>query len=194
MSPAGLRRSGRVPGNVYGSGGDALLFSVKADELTPIINSGQHVLEMDLDGSTELTMFREVQWDTFGTAIQHIDLLRVDRDQRVVVDVPIELRGIAPGTHSGGILDQQMRSMSVECPAFAIPESVAVRVGSLEIGDSIRVADVELDEGQVVQNEPELIVVQVNEAVEEVEDEEAAAGPVEPEVIGRSKDDSEDEA
>eukprot|EP00913_Durusdinium_trenchii_P005624 g5242.t1 len=156
---------------------------------------GFHVMEMDLDGNLELAMFREIQWDTFGTTIEHIDLLRVNRNERVIVDVPVELRGIAPGTHSGGVLDQQMRSLSIECPAFAIPDSVSVRIGTLEIGDEIKVSEVEVAEGLVIQDEPELTVVQVVEPVEELpEDEEDMGGPAEPEVIGRDKEDSEDES
>lgn len=191
-----LRRQGLVPGNIYGHGGGSQLFSVRADDIVPVIQAGQHVLELDLDGTVELTMFREVQWDPLGTTIQHVDLLRVNRNERVLVDVPVELRGISPGATSGGVLDQQLRTLSVECPAFSIPDSVSVRIGGLEIGDAVRVSELEIGEGLIIQDEPEAIVVQVNEPVEELpEDEEAAGGPAEPEVIGREdKEGADDES
>lgn len=188
-----LRRRGRVPGNIYGHGGGSQMFSVKADELLPVIHAGQHVMEMDLDGDVELAMFREIQWDPFGTMIQHIDLLRVNRNERVVVDVPVECRGIAPGTHSGGILDQHLRTLSVECPAFAIPDSISVRVGSLEIGDRILVSEIEIGDGMVIQDDPETVVIQVVEPAEELPEEDELGGPAEPEVIGRDKEEGEED-
>ena len=190
-----LRRQGLVPGNIYGHGRDATSFSVNAVVLMKTVTGGHKVIELDIDGQTELAMFRQVQWDTFGTYIQHIDLIVVSRDEKIQVAIPIELRGIAVGTQSGGLLDHQMRTLAIECPAFSIPDSITVRIGGLEIGDSIAVKDIELPEDSVVQDDPESIVVQVNEPVEEADLEEATnLGPAEPEVIGRPADDEDSDS
>jgi large subunit ribosomal protein L25 len=190
-----LRRQGLVPGNIYGHGREATSFSVAADVLLKTVTGGHHVIELDINGQPELAMFRQVQWDTFGTYIQHIDMIIVSRDEKVQVAVPVVLRGIAVGTQSGGLIDHQMRTLAIECPAFSIPDSISVRIGSLEIGDSIAVKDIELPEDSVVQDDPEAIIVQVNEPAEEVDLEEGTdLGPAEPEVIGRSADDEESDS
>ncbi|GAB4153423.1 MAG: 50S ribosomal protein L25 [Planctomycetaceae bacterium] len=189
-----LRREGRVPGNIYGHGSEPATFSVSAEEVLQTVMAGNHVVELQLGDRTELAMFRDVQWDPFGTEIQHVDMILVNRDERVQVDVPVELRGISPGAQSGGILEHVHRTLSVECPAFAIPESISVRIGDMEIGDSIAVKDLELPDNVTVMDDPEMVVVQVTEAQEQTEEElEPEVGPAEPEVIGRASDsESED--
>ena len=189
-----LRRKGLVPGNIYGHGVDAAAFSVSADDLRPIIVGGTRILELDFAGKTELAMFGEVQWDTFGTYVQHIDLIRVDRDQRVEVEVPIVLRGIASGTISGGVVDLHLRHVTLECAAYAIPEKISVRISHMEIGDVIHVSDLELPDETNVKTEMEEVVVQINEPKEEIEETTEDLGPIEPEVIGRKAEDEEEES
>ncbi len=188
-----MRRNGIVPANVYGHGLDPVALSVSDDDLRPIVMSGTQVVEIDIDGTTETAIIREVQWDTFSTYIQHVDLIRVDPNERVTVDVAIVLRGTPLGVVAGGRLDQQLHLLTLDCRAVQIPDSITVRVGKLEIGDSILVSDLKMQEGVVAHNPPESIVVRVNEAVE-LEDEEDAdmdAGPAEPELVGRKAEDEE---
>ncbi|MFQ5734790.1 MAG: 50S ribosomal protein L25 [Planctomycetaceae bacterium] len=190
-----LRKRGFVPGNVYGHGGAPVNVSVPADQITPMVFAGQRVVELDLNDGPELTLLRDVQWDTFGTRILHFDLIRVDRDEKVEVEVAVELRGTAPGVTAGGILNHHLHGIAVKCPAFAIPNSVVVKIGDLEIGQSIHVGDLEFASEVDVLNPAEAVVVQVNAPVHEVEEEEDAlsAGPIEPEVIGR-KDEGEEQS
>ncbi len=181
-----LRKRGIVPGNVYGHNQDPVAISTSAESLNSIVLAGTRVVDFNLGGAVEKAMFREVQWDTFGTHIQHFDLVRIRADERVTVEVPIELRGMAPGTTAGGVLDQQLRSLTVECLAFEIPDSIAVRIGALEVGQAIHVSDVELPADINLHNPPEAVVVQVVQAAEEeLEEAEAVEVSVEPEVIGR---------
>ena len=189
-----LRRRGVVPGNVYGHEQGAVAISVSEDALRQVINAGTRVLDIELGGRTEKTMFREVQWDTFGRELQHFDLIRIDAEQRVTVEVPLELRGTAPGTLAGGVLEQALRTFTVECLAVEIPESIVVRVGHLDVGDAIHVREIELPDGAVVQNPADATVVHVVKPVDEEEEaeEESMAAPAEPEVIGRKTDDDAD--
>ena len=189
-----MRRQGLVPGVIYGHGGDPISLSIPEDVITPLVFSGQKVIEADFGDRTQLGILRDLQWDTFGTKIMHFDLLRVDRDERVEVEVPVSLRGIAPGVIAGGVLDQNLHSISVECPTFAIPNNVEVKIGSLQIGDSVHVRDLEFAEGIKVLVPEEEVVLQISEPMEvpEVGDEDEAPTAVEPEVIG--KDDDEDSA
>src|SRR3569623_450438 len=112
-----LRKSGRVPGNLYGHKQDAVPFSVAEDDLMPVVRSGHKVVDIDIVGFVDKTMIQEVQWDTFGTYIKHIALLRIDANERLPVHVPIDLRGTAPGTMGAGVLEHGLRSLTIECLA-----------------------------------------------------------------------------
>lgn len=190
-----LRKRGRVPGNLYGLGGESVALSVANDELEPMIGAGIQVVQLDEDGAQTLAMFRELQWDTFGTHIRHFDLLRIDPDKKIEIEISVDLRGIAAGTLTGGVLDLQSRTLTVRCAAFQIPPNIPVRIGNLEIGQSVQVQDLEPIEGVEFLAAPESVVVQVNAPIviddEEGLDEVAAA--TEPEVIGRDTDEKEDE-
>lgn len=187
-----LRRQGLVPGNVYGHQQDPVAFSVSADILTPILHSGHKVVDLEMGSAVEKAMFREVQWDTFGQVVQHFDLVRVDANERVTVDVAIVLRGNAPGVLSGGMLEQHLHSLTLDCPAIEIPERITVRISELEIGGVIHVSDLELPGHTHVQTTDDTVVVRVVEAVAEEEDVEGEAGPAQPELVGRKDEGEED--
>ncbi len=189
-----LRRRGVVPGNVYGHGMDPVAIAIEADTLKPLVQSGAQVVDVEIEGKSEKTIIREVQWDTLSVNIQHVDLLRVDPNERVTVDVPIELRGVAPGVAAGGHLEQNVHSLTIDCLAIKIPERIWVRIGSLEIDQSIPVKDLELPEGTNVHNPPEMAVVRVAPPIDieeptEVEEVEAA----EPELVGKKAKEESDE-
>ena len=107
-----LRRQGLIPANIYGHEIDPVAVTLDANALRPVIASGAHVVDLSIDGATEKALIRDVQWDTFSTSVQHLDLLRVDATERVQVEVPIHLRGTAPGT-SGTVLDRMVASPRV---------------------------------------------------------------------------------
>ena len=186
-----LRRNGRIPANIFGHGEAPLAVSVTEDAFRPVLATGHKVVDLDIDGKTQKALVREVQWDTFSKDVQHIDFLRVDATERMVVDVPVVLRGTPPGVTAGGVLDQQLHTLSVEAPAVKIPDQIEIRVLDLQIGDSIHVSDVELPSDVSMETSADLVIVQVNESVD-VEDEEAGvegeAAPAEPELIGRKEE------
>jgi len=194
-----LRDAGQTPGVVYGNQDETV--SVKADTgaLRLLVDRGIRVLDIEIDGTTQKAMFRELQWDTFGIVLNHFDLLRIDAHQRIDIDVPIELRGTAPGTNSGGLLEQPLHAIRINCLAAEVPEKLTLRVHHLEIGDSITVAEIELEGDATMVLEPDTVVARVVEIREEEEEEilvdgELDAGPIEPEVIGRADDDEEDDS
>lgn len=188
-----LRKRGYVPGNIYGHGGEPETIAVPEDVISPMVFAGHRIVELDQNGKSELAMLREVQWDLYGTSVIHFDLIRVDRNERVSLEVPVETRGISPGVLAGGHLELRLHSLTVECPAFAIPEHIVVRIGSLNIGDAVHVRDLDLGDGVDIQNDPDEVVLQVVQPIEVPEEEEAAAeGPAQPEVIGKKEEESED--
>ncbi len=171
-----LRRQGLVPGNVYGHTQDPLAIQTQHDQIFGIVSRGLLAIDLNIDGQEEKAIFREVQWDTFGKSIVHFDLLRVDPTERVHIEVPIDIRGTAPGALTGGgILDVHLHSVHVDCLAYKIPSSITVRIGHLQVGDAIRVSDLELPEGLHVTNAADTIVVQVAVPKKQVEEEPVAA-------------------
>ena len=194
-----LRWSGYVPGNIYGHNAAAISVSIRADLLMPVLQSGAKVVDVDLDGKIDKAVVREIQWDTFGRTIQHFDLLRVDPNERVTIVVPLEIKGTAPGVLMGGVLEQPMHSISIDCLAYQIPDSIQVRIASLELGKSIYVSDLILPEGSHAHAAQDAIVVHIVQP--HMHEEVAAMSPVEPEVVGKkvaadaaeAKDDKKDQ-
>ena len=116
------------------------------------------------------------------------------RTSRIRVAVPVELRGIAPGVAAGGVLDQPIHSLNIECLAIAVPESIRVNVAELQIGMAIHIKEVHLPPDTKALGDPDAIVVQVSAPVDAVE---TPAGPAaeqaEPELIGRKVAEEEEE-
>jgi large subunit ribosomal protein L25 len=190
-----MRREGRIPGVVYGHQQDPISFEVTWETLAPVLKAGTRVVDLDVDGHVEKAMFRDIQWDTFGVAVKHIDLLRIDPNERVEVQVPVVLKGIAAGVLAGGILDHHLHNVTLECLAIQIPDGIPVKIAELQIGQAIHVSELELPPNTVVKNEPETVVVQVKQAIvtEEPTAEAVEAGPAEPEIVGRKVKETEEE-
>lgn len=182
-----LRERGYVPGNVYGHNAPPISVVMLSDVLRPILKSGVHVVDLEVSGKQDKAVIREVQWDIFGKEIRHIDLLRVDPNERVNITVPIELKGTAPGVMAGGILEQPLHQLTIDCLAYQIPDSLQLRITALQLGQSIYVRDLELPPGSHAHAQPDAIVVHVVK-VQERDIAAAEAGPAEPEVIGKKPD------
>lgn len=185
-----LRERGLVPGNVYGHDVAPTPVVVHEDALRPVLKSGAHIVDLDLSGKKDKAVIREVQWDIYGKSIRHVDLLRVDPNERVNITLPIELKGTAPGVVAGGILEQIMHDLTIDCLAYQIPDSIQVRIASLELGQAIHVKELELPEGCRAHAQPDSIVVHIVK-VQEKEIATAEAGPAEPEVIGKKPTEGE---
>ncbi|MCA9032412.1 MAG: 50S ribosomal protein L25, partial [Planctomycetaceae bacterium] len=144
-----------------------------------IARSGAKVVDLKLEGSDEQkAIVREVQWDTFGTHVLHLDFMRVDATQRVTAHVPIHLRGTAPGVIAGGRLDHHLHALTIECLAVQIPTEINVRITSLKIGDSLHVSDIaDLPPGTTVLSPADEVVVQIVEPKGEADATEEAAEP-----------------
>lgn len=190
-----LRRSGLVPGNVYGHGQEPLPISVSSDVIRPIVSSGAHVVNLELDGKTETALIREVQWDTFSSYVRHLDLVRVDANERVRLSVPVQLKGTAAGALTGGIVEQPLHALHIECPAIQVPDFIPVRISHLEIGQAVHVRELtDVPAGVTILDAPDALIVHiVKPGVVEEPTAEAAPGPAEPELIKREKKTEEEE-
>jgi large subunit ribosomal protein L25 len=189
-----LRRRGLIPAVVYGHKQETVPISLEGEAFLNAIHHGARVVDLQSAGGIEHALIQELQWDHLGKDVLHVDFRRVDVNERVEVPVPIEVRGIAPGVTAGGLLDQPLHSVTVECPVNAVPDHIRVNIGELQIGQAIHVRDLHLPADAKVVGDPDAIVVQVKEPVAEAA---AAAAPAaetaEPEVIGRKAAEEEEE-
>ena len=192
-----LRKKGLVPAVMYGHGEATAVLSVPGEALYKAIRHGVRIFDVKHKGAVQKTLLRDVQWDPLGYDILHADFYRVRADEKITLDVKVELKGTAPGVTGGGVLVQQIHSLSVECVIVNIPESIRVNIGELQIDQAIHVREITLPEGVKVKNDPEAIVVQISKKIEEVVAPVTAATPgaeaAEPEVIGRVKTEEEEE-
>lgn len=187
-----LRREGKLPGILYGHKEATLSLTLPREDVERAIRHGTRIVDLNAGGKVEKALVREVQWDHLGRELLHIDFYRVSADERVVVTVPVELRGTAPGVAGGGALDQPMHRISIECLAVSMPESIRVNVSELQLGQAIHVKELVLPEGVKAMAEPDAVVVQVTAKAEAEAATGEAATPAEPEVIGRQKAEEEE--
>jgi large subunit ribosomal protein L25 len=180
-----LRSKGKVPAVVYGHKEATISVALDGEALTQAIRHGVRVIDLKTDGGVEKALIREVQWDHLGKELLHVDFARVAVDERIHVSVPIELRGIAPGVTGGGLLDQPLHSLAIECLAISIPESIRVNINELQIGQAIHVRDLSLPPDVKALTDADAIVVHVTTPAAEPEAAAEAAAQAEPEIIGR---------
>jgi large subunit ribosomal protein L25 len=189
-----LRRQGLVPAVIYGHKQETVPVALNAEELGNAIRHGARVVDLKSGGATERALIQDLQWDHLGKDILHIDFRRVDVHERVQVPVPLEIRGIAPGVTGGGILDQPLHTLEVECPVSAVPDRIRVNIGELQIGEAIHVRDLVLPPDVTALGDPDAIVVHVTQPHVEAEAAApAAAEQAEPEIIGRKPAEEEAE-
>ncbi len=144
-------------------------------------------------GVQESALIREVQWDTWGTHLLHVDFTRVSADEKLEVTVTVELRGEAPGARAGGVVSLSVHEVRLECPAGNIPDRLRVNINGLELDASITIADLQLPEGATVIGDQSTVVVHCAEPVAELEEAEVSeAAPDEPEVLGRKEEEKEE--
>jgi len=180
-----LRDSGFVPGVVYGHKEAVIPVTLPKKELTTHIDHGTHLFDLSMDGKSEKVLVKEVQYDHLGLEILHIDFARVSLDEKVEVTVPLELKGTPKGEDEGGVLQQIISELEIECLVTDIPEVIRHNVSELEKDAVLHIKDLKLPPGVRVLQDEDLIVATVKEIAEEAPTEVAEAATAEPEVIGR---------
>jgi len=185
-----MRHAGQTPAILYGHGQESISLSVPTSQLSAAIHHGTRLVELK-GGAEDTALIREVQWDPFGIEVLHVDLIRVSADETIETTLRVEMRGEAPGISQGGIVDQLIRDVVIQCSVSSIPEKLELNINSLELGQSLTAADLKLPSGAELITPAEKIVVQCVEPLSDVGEEEAsiAADAAEPEVIGRADQD-----
>jgi large subunit ribosomal protein L25 len=145
-----LRRSGRIPGVLYGGGSESVSFSVDARELRLALAGSGAVVDLSVDGSKPTpVVLKEAQRDPVRGHTTHVDLLRVRLDRPIHAVVPLELTRIedTSGVKEGGILEHLVRELNIEALPTAIPESIVHELGEMEIGDTLALEAIAAPEG-----------------------------------------------
>jgi large subunit ribosomal protein L25 len=181
-----LRATGYVPAILYGHGEENVCLSVRKEAVAALIKHGSKLVS--LTGSIKDTaLLREVQWDTFGSNVIHLDLARVSQSETVDVTLPIQLHGEIASA-GGGQLRFVTHEITINCPAASIPDHLTVEISGLQLGASIHVSEVKLPAGATAVTLGSVVVVQVVAPAGAVDD--AAAVAVEPELIRKEKADA----
>jgi large subunit ribosomal protein L25 len=172
-----LRREGLIPGVLYGRGKNPHPFCVPERDLRKALTGpgGLHaILDVVLDGqkTTHASILKDYQQDVLSGRLTHIDLQEVRLDQPIQAQVVIELIGESAGTKEGGVLSQVSREINVEALPLEVPERIEVDISAMEMGDTLRLADVPAPEGVTFLDDPEeTVLATVTVPTKEVEPE-----------------------
>jgi large subunit ribosomal protein L25 len=166
-----LRREGKIPGVLYGGGKSQFLALEHNKARKLVLSQVGHtgLLTVRMPGESErVAVLQDHQLDPITGAILHIDLFEVSMDKAIRVKVPVSIIGAVPiGVKEGGIVDQPLREMHIECLPGLIPDHIEVTAENLGVGEGIHVKEVEAPEGVKVLDDPGLMVVHVATKISE---------------------------
>jgi len=194
-----LRARGLIPAIIYGGNNKPQPLQVAAREINAMMShaSGENVLvELEIAGqdSSRTALVQEVQHSPVGGEIRHVDFHAISMDEMIEAEVPLEPIGTAVGVKTfGGLLEQSLRALAIECLPGDLPDRITVDVSQLNIGDSIHVRDIQLPSGVTPKVQPDLTAFSVVAPVVEEEPAvvEAEVAAAEPEVITEKKEEGE---
>src|SRR2546421_7197741 len=191
-----LKASGSVPAVMYGSKDKPEALQVSKRDINALLShaAGETILvELEVAGKSRLALVQEVQHAPVGGAVLHVDFHAVSQDEVIQAEVPLEPVGTPNGVKNmGGLLEQNLRSLAIECLPRDLPDVIRVDVSALDIGDSIHVREIQLPSGVSTRIQLDLTAFSV--LAPTVEEEpvaavaEVAAGP---EVIREKKEEPE---
>jgi large subunit ribosomal protein L25 len=194
-----IRRSGLIPGVVYGRGNDPRAIKVDPQNIEKLLLSNA-IFDLTFvgeDGKEDeaVVIIKDYQKDIIKRNLLHVDFQFISMDEKITVSVPMHLEGEAAGVRDGGVLQQLLREIEIDALPAEIPEEITIDISELEVGESLSVADLELPEGiDLITGSDEVIVTVVTptELIEEDEEEEEEEF-LEPEVIGEEDEEGEEE-
>lgn len=163
-----IRRQDKVPAVLYGHGNDPVHVSLPGHETMMALKHGgaNALLELDIDGATQLALTKQVQVDPIRRVLEHIDFIAVRKGEKVTVDVPVHLVGAAV---RDALVVTENATVQVEAEATDIPESIDIDIEGAEVGTQVTAADLVLPAGTVLLTDPETLVVNVTAAPTEAE-------------------------
>jgi large subunit ribosomal protein L25 len=189
-----LRDSGKLPGVIYGHKEAVVPITLPKKEVVNHLEHGTHLFAVSVSGKSENVLIKDVQYDHLGIEVIHVDFARVDLNERVEVTVPLELKGEPKGTEEGGMLQQIVAELEIECLVTDIPHSIVHNVSDMGLDSVLHIKDLKLPAGVKALQDEDLIVATVKEVVEEAPTEAVEGESAEPEVIGKKPEEGEEAA
>jgi large subunit ribosomal protein L25 len=192
-----LKARGVIPAIIYGGKDKPLPLQVAARDINAMMShaSGENILvELEIAGeeSNRTALVQEVQHSPVGGDILHIDFHAISMDETIQAEVPLEPMGVPNGVKNfGGLLEQNLRVLAIECLPRDLPDRVTVDVSQLNIGDSIHAREIQLPSGVTSKAPPDLTAFSVLAPTVEEEPIVAEAAAAGPEVIGEKKEEGE---
>lgn len=185
-----LRKSGKIPAVLARKGEDPIHLQVDAKEFALLVKKHARIINLTHPAGKDKVFIKEVQYDHLDEHAIHVDFTRIAMDQLLTIEVPLNLKGKPVGvSEEGGVLDQYVKVLKIQCLPDAIPEQIEADVTSLKKDVKFTVKDLHLPAGIKAAHDPDLLLAIVQEhKVEEIAPAAAAAGPVEPEVIKKAKE------
>jgi large subunit ribosomal protein L25 len=153
-----IRAADKIPAVIYGHGTDPQHVTLPGHETMLLVRRANAIIDLDIEGTQQLALVKDVQRDPVRQIIEHIDLVVVRRGEKVTVDVPVVIEG---ESYPGTIHVQEESSLSLLVDATKIPEHILVSVDGLEEGAQIHAGAVELPEGAELETDPEALVVNI---------------------------------
>ncbi len=185
-----LRKSGKLPAVLARKGEEPLHLLVDAKEFATLVKKHARIINLTHPAGKDKVFIKEVQYDHLDEHAIHVDFTRIAMDQLLTIEVPLILKGKPVGvSEEGGVLDQYVKVLKIQCLPDAIPEQIEADVTSLKKDVKFTVKDLHLPAGIKAAQDADLLLAIVQEhKVEEIAPAAAAAGPVEPEVIKKAKE------
>jgi large subunit ribosomal protein L25 len=144
-----VRRTGDIPGVVYGDKQDPQLISLTYKNVLPHVETGRFLstlVDLEVDGKSVRAIPRDVQFEPVKDRIIHVDFLRLGKDARIAVDIPVHFKNqeAAPGLKAGGVLNVVSHTVSLYCPADFIPDDIVVDLTGMQIGENVHLSEIKL--------------------------------------------------
>ena len=195
-----LRKTGLIPGVLYGHGNEATLFSVDPHALRAALGGGgtHAVLAITVEGHKKAhnAIVKEMELDPVKSTVTHIDLQEIRLDETIETTVAVSFEGEAIGLKSGGMLDESTREVTIRGLVTAIPEHLVLDISEMDINDTAKVGDLVVPEGIEILDDPEQVLCsllpprKVEEEVEGAEEAVEGVGAAEPAIVGKAEDES----
>jgi len=192
-----LRRTGRVPAIIYGEIENPTSVSIDAHELNMYLREKHALINLTLDGNNHRVIVRDIQHHPVKGQITHVDFLEVKKGNKISMSIPITFEGESVGVREGGILDKIKQELTISVLPKDIPDEIVVNIENLEIGDTIRVENIEAGSFEISDDLNDVLCrvahPKAEVVVEPEEGEEEEEEMAEPEVItARDKEESEE--
>lgn len=173
-----LRKAGKIPAVVYGKGLESNInLTLDQKEFKQVLASGSRLIDLDVAGHKQMAVVKAVQHETIGKNILHADFRAVDANTTLHLDVEVVLKGDAVGVQEGGIIEQNLHMITLECLPKDLPASIELDISGLKIGGVLLVKDIPALSGVKFVTHEDVPVVSCNY---KSEDKPAAAAAAEP--------------